>query len=677
MKDYINTLGKNAELHGKSNRYRILKVLGQGAFGITYLAEIIPHSGKNIPGVSVKIAIKEFFIKSVNGREENSVTTGNQVGLFSEYKKKFLHEAENLAKMTNNNIVHVLEAFEENNTVYYSMEYIDGGSLDDYISKKGALSEIESVSIIRKIGNAVAYMHSLKMLHLDIKPLNVMRKSNGDIILIDFGLSKQYDKNGEPESSTQVECGTPGYAPVEQANYQDGHGFPVTMDIYALGATLYKMLTGRRPPFASDVLNEGFPMRIFDSLSVSKDTQAAIVCAMQPMKKNRPQSIGEFLNLLPLEADNDQENVTQHTEYTTVTSEELTDVEVVSYPQKCHTGKIQLGNGTKLIKCIFQNPEASNIDIKSYIIEIEPKRLKLWYINGNGKEFRRSYFLSSEKFNKLIKDINQLRLFVDENHLNKYNTPEIDFEVSSIDSNIIDCSSYKQNKLRLKGDIDSLCKLFEELANIDKQIIHSDSPISNKLLYFLIHNKLLIFLHCLLAFIVAFFYIVTNPWDNYIENTFNTQKYNDDKEYYVESISNGKAGVFFKPSNTWVVSPKYDYEDSGNDIYVPDIYLSNERNGYAIIEVEDKKALFSPQGDKIIPFKYAGMYFISDNVIKCWNWNIDKDDYYDINGKQIYDGIEIFNDKYGWTVNAGAIVCLILIGNIILFICTRKRWKCK
>lgn len=91
-------------------------------------------------------------------------------------------------------------------------------------------------------------MHSNKMLHLDLKPKNIMLDKDGKSYLIDFGLSKQYTETGEPESSTKVGAGTPGHAPIEQANYREGKGFPVTMDIYALGATMFKMLTGQRPP---------------------------------------------------------------------------------------------------------------------------------------------------------------------------------------------------------------------------------------------------------------------------------------------------------------------------------------------------------------------------------------------------------------------------------------------
>jgi hypothetical protein len=133
------------------------------------------------------------------------------------------------------------------------------------------------------------------MLHLDLKPKNIMRNKDGHLLLIDFGLSKQYDQNGEPESSTTLGLGTPGYAPIEQANYKQDGSFPATLDIYAFGATIFKMLTGSTPPHASDILSEGFPDDLFKKLRISEATTALVRKAMSPKKKQRYQTVSELL----------------------------------------------------------------------------------------------------------------------------------------------------------------------------------------------------------------------------------------------------------------------------------------------------------------------------------------------------------------------------------------------
>ena len=282
-------------LQGTTGRYTILKTLGQGSFGITYLActQVVGKLG----AIDVKVAVKEFFMKEVNSREGSSVTggsTGN--GLFEKYRQKFRREAENLSRMHNPGIVKVLESFDSNNTSYIVMEYVGGGSLDDYISRHGALPEKEAIRFAQGIGAALDYMHAHQMLHLDLKPSNVMLDSQNNPILIDFGLSKHYDEGGMPESSTTVGGGTPGYAPIEQASYHEGKEFPVTIDVYALGATVFKMLCGHRPPESDVIINEGFPYRSLEG--VSQRTVDAVAKAMAFRKADRYQSVKDFLGAI-------------------------------------------------------------------------------------------------------------------------------------------------------------------------------------------------------------------------------------------------------------------------------------------------------------------------------------------------------------------------------------------
>lgn len=289
-------------LHGEAYDYKIMDVLGQGTFGITYKAKVEMKGALGRLDSNMYVAVKEFFMKEVNGRENSSVTSGSTSngGLFYYYRDKFEREARNLSTLSHPNIVKVLEAFHANGTTYYSMEYIDGISLDKKIaqSPQGRMPLTEAIETLKQIGAAIAFMHSRNMLHLDVKPGNVMMRKDGTAVLIDFGLSKQYTSNGEPESSTKVGAGTPGYAPIEQASYHEGKGFPTMMDVYALGGTLFKMLTGQRPPEASEILNEGFPTDSLRQLFIPDNIVNSISKAMAPLKKDRWQTVDEFVNHL-------------------------------------------------------------------------------------------------------------------------------------------------------------------------------------------------------------------------------------------------------------------------------------------------------------------------------------------------------------------------------------------
>lgn len=296
--DKTQALPIGTKLHGNSYDYEIKDVLGQGSFGITYLADLIVKGALGSLESNIHVAIKEFFMRDVNGRQNTSVTAGSRDGIYGKYKEKFISESLRLSEQKHNSIVKVLESFEDNNTCYYAMEFIEGMNLDEYIKKSGGIDLREAITITKEIGDALSYMHSHKMLHLDLKPQNIMRRSDGHIVLIDFGLAKQYDENGKPETSTSVGGGTRGYAPIEQVNYHDGKGFPVTMDVYALAASLYKMLTCLPPQDASDVLNDGLDVSPLRKRMLGEDVINLIEVGMSPMKRNRPQTVTEFISMV-------------------------------------------------------------------------------------------------------------------------------------------------------------------------------------------------------------------------------------------------------------------------------------------------------------------------------------------------------------------------------------------
>lgn len=283
-------------IHGTHNDYRIERVLGQGSFGITYVANVRLKGRLGAIESAAMVAIKEFFLRDVSSRNGLRVFSVSDSTLCSDYRRDFLREAQNLSRLDNDHIVKVLETIEENDTVYYVMEYLSGGNLDQHILSHGKLSCREALDIAIQIGEALKCMHAQHMLHLDLKPLNVMRGEDGHFVLIDFGLSKCFGADGQPESSTRIGQGTTGYAPIEQHSFNKADGFMPTLDIYALGATLFKMLTGSVPPEASVVLNEGLPVDELSSAGVPPAIIALVERAMQPLRRMRHQTVDEFID---------------------------------------------------------------------------------------------------------------------------------------------------------------------------------------------------------------------------------------------------------------------------------------------------------------------------------------------------------------------------------------------
>ena len=283
----------------QNGKYYIEGMLGQGGFGITYRATMQSSMTGNLGSmdVDVPVAIKEFFIKDLCVRNpENSwvsvPTTGSKEQTLR-YREKFIKEARNIATLSHPHIVKVLDVFEENGTVYYAMQFLPGGSLRDRM-KQGPMAEQEAVGYIRQIADALGYMHQKKHLcHYDVKPGNILLDKRGQAKLIDFGISKNYDRLGKETSSTPVGLSA-GYAPLEQ--YQNAlHDFSPTTDIYSLGATLLALLTGQTPPEAALVLERGIGQQ---PAGVSLPTWQAVWAAMRPVRTERPQTIADFLNIL-------------------------------------------------------------------------------------------------------------------------------------------------------------------------------------------------------------------------------------------------------------------------------------------------------------------------------------------------------------------------------------------
>lgn len=320
----------------QNGKYEIQRVLGQGGFGVTYLALQ--------QGLNRIVAIKEFFMENfcVRNADTHHVTIATEGSreLVERYRNKFLKEARNIAKLEHPNIVSIIDVFEENSTAYYVMKYAQNGSLDDKVKREGHLSEAEATRYILKIANALRFVHQHKMTHLDVKPANILLSDNDEPWLIDFGLSKQYDtETGEQTSSTPLGY-SPGYAPIEQYMAGGVGTFSPESDIYSLGATFYKLLTGNTPPDASTVANDGLPVQELHAKNVSQRAIIVIFQAMEPLRKDRLHDMDSFINLLEKEPEQEpsEQPATQQLSqpYTvqTIISEETVPTAVVQHKEQ-------------------------------------------------------------------------------------------------------------------------------------------------------------------------------------------------------------------------------------------------------------------------------------------------------------------------------------------------------
>lgn len=237
-------------------------------------------------------------MKELCNRDEQtsqvSVPSMGSVDTVARFRAKFVKEAQTIAALNNPHIIHIHDIFEENGTAYYVMDYLSGGSLSDLVQRDGVLAEATALGYIRQVADSLSYIHARNINHLDIKPSNVLIDGNGNAVVIDFGLSKRYDETGSQTSTTPVGI-SHGFAPLEQ--YQPGgvSTFSPTTDIYSLGATLYKLLSGQTPPNATALLDADLDL---SRLSASPSTKAAIAAAMQPKRKGRPQTVEAFIAML-------------------------------------------------------------------------------------------------------------------------------------------------------------------------------------------------------------------------------------------------------------------------------------------------------------------------------------------------------------------------------------------
>ena len=279
-------------LHGT---YRVEEYLSSGGFGNTYVVTNVQFDEA--------YAMKEFFMKGVSQREGQttvSVSNADNQQQFEAQREKFKKEARRLRKLQNSHIVHVHDLFEENGTAYYVMDLLDGESLSARMKRlKRPLTEQEVRAVLPQVLGALKEVHARQIWHLDLKPGNIMTDHQGRAVLIDFGASKQMDASQGYTGTSTALCYTPGYAPSEQIDGNIKRIGPWT-DFYALGATLYNLLSNQQPPSTSDVMMEGADAFQFPA-SVSSEMQQLVVWLMNARPASRPQSVEEIEQQLNLD----------------------------------------------------------------------------------------------------------------------------------------------------------------------------------------------------------------------------------------------------------------------------------------------------------------------------------------------------------------------------------------
>lgn len=288
-----NFLKPGTVIQSPTRAYTIVKVLGQGGFGITYLVE----SAIKIENIEVKVkfALKEHFINNLCSRDGET-----QRVLFSKpvaeqvqnSLKAFIKEANRLRDLDfrHPNIVQVNEVFSANDTAYYVMEYLEGQTLDAYVAEHGKLSEQQTMSLMMPLIEAVGALHQNRITHYDIKPANIVLTKDGEDgsirpVLIDFGLAKHYDEKGNATSTINATGYTPGYAAAEQ--YMGIRDFTPQCDVYSLAATMYFCLTGSSPAPAIDFVVTDLPKLL---PGVSHTTVSAMTHAMQMHRSQRSEN---------------------------------------------------------------------------------------------------------------------------------------------------------------------------------------------------------------------------------------------------------------------------------------------------------------------------------------------------------------------------------------------------
>lgn len=271
-------------------RYIVGRVLGIGGFGITYVVYDIERKER--------LALKEYFPSewAIRMTENNRIIPSSQTkeSLYQHGQSVFVNEARVLARLRNvSNIVEVKDFFVENGTAYMVMELLDGYTLSSYLKVKNMRNMPYSMAngITKEIGMALHQVHGQMLLHRDISPDNIMLTKNGEVYLIDFGATRMYALNSPNSMSVLVK---PGFAPIEQYSRAGNQG-PWT-DVYALAATYYYLVTGKKPPEAPERIAGTMVIPLKNLIpDIPHNISEAIGHALAENWRQRPQSVRDFL----------------------------------------------------------------------------------------------------------------------------------------------------------------------------------------------------------------------------------------------------------------------------------------------------------------------------------------------------------------------------------------------
>ncbi|MDO5134228.1 MAG: serine/threonine-protein kinase, partial [Eubacteriales bacterium] len=285
---YPQALPCGSVLHGE---YIVGRVLGQGGFGITYVAQ--DYNNKQL------VAIKEYFPGTTATRTGTRSVQAYNVQNSDDFafgKSIFLKEATTLSKFAGNqNVVTVYQFFEENGTAYFVMEYVDGESLKNYVRRKGGILQWqEAVDIILPVMDALEAVHKEGIIHRDISPDNIALSKDGTVKLLDFGAARY--SMGEKSQSLSVVL-KHGFAPAEQYSRHGRQG-PWT-DVYALGATLYNIITGRMVPDSIDRIHtDMLQLPSSFGIRIPPAVEGVLKKALSVNQEDRFQTMGEFKRAL-------------------------------------------------------------------------------------------------------------------------------------------------------------------------------------------------------------------------------------------------------------------------------------------------------------------------------------------------------------------------------------------